>query len=84
MKEVDNNKAGTVTNAEIHSVTALVESDDNIPISVAISSSSAFVKVSTPVKNSSNVNILSNPITTQTPSHRSGGPPLKDRLESLE
>ena len=82
-EEVEN-KVGTVTNAEIHSVTAVVKSDDNIPKSVAISSLSAFGKVNTPVKNSSNVNILSNPITMQTPSHRSGGPHLKDRLYLLE
>ena len=79
-------KPATVTNAQLHSVTAFVESDDNIPKSVGRSSSSAFIKVNTPVKSSSNVNILSNPIMMQTPSHGSGsgGPLLKDRLESLE
>ena len=79
-------KPATVTNAQLHSVTAFVESDDNIPKSVGTALSSTFVKVNPPVKNSSNVNILSNPIMTQTPSHGSGsgGPLLKDRLKSLE
>ena len=57
-------KLATVTNTQLDSVTAFVELDDNIPKSVGTASSSAFVKVNTPVKNSSNVNILSNPITT--------------------
>ena len=44
--------------------------------------SSPFHKITTPVKNSSDVNILSSPITT-IPSHFPG-PVLEDQLESLE
>ena len=66
-------KQAHVSNAGIHTVTAFVQSDDNIPNSVS--------KITTPVKNASPVNIISNPITTPS---RIPGPVLEDRLDSLE
>ena len=75
-------KQAPVTNSVLHSVMGYIESDENIPKSITTPVSSPFHKITTPVKNSSDVNILSSPITT-TPSCIPG-PVLEDRLKSLE
>lgn len=70
-----------VTNAVLHTVAAFVESDENIPKSASGPVLSPLIPVHTPVKNSSNVNLTSSPITT---SSRPSGGALDERLESLE
>ena len=74
-------KQTLVTNGALHSVMGYVESDENISKLITTPVSSPFHKTTTPVKNSSDVNILSCPITT-IPS-RFPGHVLEDRLESL-
>ena len=51
-------KQAPVTNSVLHSVMGYVESDENIPKSITTPVSSPFHKITTPIKNSSDVNIL--------------------------